>query len=54
MFYKHFLLKRNIDISRILYLFGRQINWEDVTKRSESYGMRGLIYYILYFGDTPT
>lgn len=48
MFYRHFLLKRNIDISRILYLFGKQINWEEIAKRSDIYGIKGLIYYILY------
>lgn len=45
--YAPFLLKRRLDTSQILQLYGRQINWEVFINRVESYGLRGLVYYAL-------
>ena len=45
--YTPFLLKRRLDISQILQLYGRKINWGAFIKRTNIYGLRGLVYYAL-------
>lgn len=45
--YAPFLPKRHFDISQILQVYGRKINWEAFIKKTESYGLRGLVYYAL-------
>lgn len=47
--YRLFLLKRHLDISGILQLYGKKINWGLFIKRTNFYGLRGLVYYALTF-----
>ena len=42
-----FLLKRRLDISQILQLYGQKINWNAFIKRTNIYGLSGLVYYAL-------
>jgi|GEM_PF-1509258 len=44
---RYFLLKRHIDISQILYLFGSEINWDIFIKRTRHYRLNGWVYYVL-------
>ncbi len=44
--YTPFLLKRYLDISQILHIYGHQINWDEFAKRTNAYGLRNLSYFL--------